>query len=170
MSEKNLTDYLEFLALSELKSSSYILHTGVERFGLMEIIYNGLEDIVKEDEVWKDLPDFLKLPFENRYDYIRGILDEIRWTGAINHEFLNRTADFWGDWETHIENYFLQDPGSFLYSIYGFSDDDFSDTHPRRGPKARTRKYSSSYTILNKWTCNLLGVSADEAVDILLCS
>jgi hypothetical protein len=167
MSETNLTHYLEFLALSELKSSTYILHTGVERFGLMEVIYNDLEDVTKDTNIWGSIPDYMKLPEARRYDYIHGILDEIRWWGGIHHEYLNRTEDFWGDWETHIENYFLQDPAGFNYLIYGFSDNDFIEGRFRRGPKVRIRKYSTPYSILNKWTCSILGVTPDKATDIL---
>lgn len=135
-SETFFKEYLEFLALSELKSSGYILHTGIEKFSLMKIVYTGLENLVSDESIWKDIPKIRILTSENRYDLLRGILDEIRWWGAINHDFLNKTQIKWGDWTDHIEDYFMQDTA-----------------------KLRSRKFSTPYSTLNKFLRDFIEIS-----------
>jgi len=150
-SEQYFKEYLEFLALSELKSSGYILHTGVEKYSLMKIQYTDLDDVINNERIWNDVPQVRNLTSEARYDLIRGILDDIRWWGAIKHNFLNNTRNKWGDWSDFIEEYFMQDPGRFLNYIYGYSDENFIHSKKFQGERVRTRKFSTPYSSLNKW-------------------
>ena len=168
-SEQYFKEYLEFLALSELKSSGYILHTGVEKYSLMQVKYSGLEDIINNDRIWNEVPQVKNLTSEKRYDLIRGILDDIRWSGAIKHNFLNSTRNKWGDWSDFIEDYFMQDPGRFLNFIYGYSDDTFTQSKRFQGERVRTRKFSTPRSSLNKWFRSFMtGIDANFASELLL--
>ncbi|QEE14482.1 DEAD/DEAH box helicase [Promethearchaeum syntrophicum] len=166
--ERHFKEFLEFLALSELKSSSYILHTGVERFGLLKIVYTGLEKLISNTSLWSSVPSLLTLTDERRYDLIRGILDEIRWFGAINHDFLNKTGDHLSNWEDHILPHFMQDPGDFFYRIYGYSDEELKQGKRFKGPRVITRKFSTPRSTLNNWLRTFIKVKAEEASEILL--
>ena len=45
----------------------------------MKVEYSGLEDLIKNERVWNDIPQIKSLTTEERYDLIRGILDDICW-------------------------------------------------------------------------------------------
>nr|MDO8113472.1 DEAD/DEAH box helicase [Candidatus Sigynarchaeota archaeon] len=166
--EKYLKEYLEFLALSELKSSTYLLHTGVEKFGLLDVKYAGFEKFIQEEKNWDPVPQVKTLTTEARHDLIKGILDEIRWFGAINHEFLNNPNNHWGDWDDHVDAYFLNDPSDYLKGMYGFSDDEFTHSPEYKGPRVHTKKFSTPRSILNNWLRTFIDCDRDEATTLLL--
>ena len=168
-SEQYFKEYLEFLALSELKSSGYILHTGVEKYSLMKVEYSNLDDVIDNERIWNEVPQIRSLTSEARYDLVRGILDDIRWWGAINHDFLNNTRNKWGDWSDFIEDYFMQDPGRFLNYIYGYSDENFVHSKKFQGERVRTRKFSTPFSSLNKWLRFFISnIEATTASELLL--
>ncbi len=165
--ERSLKQYLTFLALSELKGSTYILHTGIERFGILEVEYQDFDQFINNEPFWTEIPLLRNITSELRHDYLRGILDEIRWFGGIYHDNLNETSRKWSTWCDYLELDYLFDPGDYVGRQYGFSDEEFNIPPYFRGARVKSRKYSTPRSLLNTWTRSMFNCTADEATNLL---
>ncbi len=114
--------YFTFLALTDNLLSTYRLNPNLEKLGLVEVKYGGLDKLA-DDPVWKDpkkfFTDLLAYPeadfldehaegiikgLSERqvYDLSLSILNQIRSRGAINHPLLNDAPESFSDWRSHL--------------------------------------------------------------------
>ena len=115
-------DYYTFLALTDNLLSTYRLNPNLEKLGLLEIKYKGLDDL-SEDSIWKDPKKYFTeivndasanflderstkiiqaMSSELIHDLLITILNLIRSKGVINHELLNDARTHFSDWRRHL--------------------------------------------------------------------
>ena len=117
-------DYYTFLALTDNLLSTYRLNPNLEKLGLLQIKYKGLDNFAR-DPLWLNpanlfsellnTPDanFLdekseliikNLPERIIYDLALSILNEMRSKAAIRHDLLNKTEEYWIDWKRKLNS------------------------------------------------------------------
>ena len=167
--EKEFTEFLQFLALSDIMQSQYFLDLNLEKFGLLKIDYDGLELLIK-DSLITDIKSFAKLSEDERYDYIRGILDIFRWNGAIENNVFIDTVHKYEDWKKKFKKEILFDINKSHWNRVGFAF-----KRPEKGRKVylnRQRivfKSISWYnTTLINWTKKYFSIDKFEEADELL--
>jgi len=85
--------YLALGALSELIGRPRRVRPSLEMVGLLSVDYDGLDDLVIEDEFWRDT-SLTSVPLDFRHDLLRILLDTFRRAGAIGSDILQEGDDF----------------------------------------------------------------------------
>ena len=67
------------MLLLELQRSRLKNLPSLEDVGLLRVEYNKLDIMTGDKKYFKKNPELLKLSPKVRYDYFRGLLDEVRW-------------------------------------------------------------------------------------------
>jgi superfamily II DNA/RNA helicase/rubrerythrin len=115
--------FLTFLTLSDLVAGNLSTPLSLEEAGLVKIEYLGLPQLVADQDWSKYAPELTKLPPQHIVEYITGLLDIMRWRGAINHQLTNDTLRHWEEWEDKFEPNTLYETALRSYQVIGFSDD-----------------------------------------------
>jgi ATP-dependent helicase YprA (DUF1998 family)/ribosomal protein L37AE/L43A len=155
--------YLEYNVVLDLASSTRKNQRNLEEVGLVQIIYNGLEGLSKDNEVWKNIKPLATLSEAERQDYLRGILDIFRNKRAINHKDILNQREFRTEIISKLTEECQFDIGAEAPgTIMGYSDT------ARKG--ARTKyvlRVTGPKSRLMIWTQRVLGLNRDEAAQIL---
>ncbi len=154
--------YLRFGVLQELESSRRRNHLNLEDTGLLLVRYNGLEPFAADENVWASIPQLARLPLAARFDYLQGFLDSMRRRRAIkDDDLLNFTAfdlDVLGKLNSGV---FFHQGGYGGIGPIGYSDDASSTRD------ATVNRWASPGGVLMAWTRRALGISRDEAVQVI---
>lgn len=150
--------YLTFMVVQDIKKGKYKNQQNLLDVGLIKIVYDGLSEIVVDEELMAQTYYLSQLDSDLRYDYIKGILDEFVRFGAINApsilsyrmqfkpeviDKINEEAKFdLGDWDGMPRGYL--DEGNASYVI--------------------TKKLTTSRSAFVKWTQKVLKLSKEQAV------
>ncbi|MHA1675495.1 MAG: helicase-related protein, partial [Promethearchaeota archaeon] len=137
------------MALTDNLLSTYRLNPNLEKLGLIEIEYRGLDEFVNND-YWQNpdrlfegtenpekanfLDDTSKTIIQNLskeaiYDLTLNLLNFIRSRGAINHEYLNDTNEFWSEWVKKLNSKTIFDSPYFQFrkkNRYFIDEEDFN--------------------------------------------
>ena len=84
--EQCLQDFLIFRALADLRRSWRIVLPNLEQCGLLEILYQNLDEVAASDNAWRDVPLLNALSCDERNDFLSTILDFFRLENAIHSE------------------------------------------------------------------------------------
>ncbi|MHA1426726.1 MAG: DEAD/DEAH box helicase [Candidatus Helarchaeota archaeon] len=175
--EREFAEFLGFLALSDIMQSQYFLDLNLEKLGILKIEYDGL-DLLSRHHYMTDIPAFNIISEEERYDYLRGILDIFRWNGAIGNLIFNDSVRHYEDWQGKFKEDILFDINKAHWKIFGFCNEG-----PNVGQKVwfnRQRvvfkKIQGYNTLLANWTKKFFNISDSDqanslikqAIDILL--
>ncbi|MHA1251090.1 MAG: DEAD/DEAH box helicase [Candidatus Helarchaeota archaeon] len=162
-------DFLTFLALSDIMQSRYFLDINLEKLGLLRIDYDGLEKLANHDYL-TEIDAFSKLTPEERYDYIRGVLDIFRWNGAIANGAFIDTVNKWEDWKNKFNEEILFDINKSRYNRVGFAFETpnagkkIFDMHDR----VIFKSISWHNTILINWTKKFFQIDDYNEADKIL--
>ncbi|MBN1215717.1 MAG: DEAD/DEAH box helicase [Candidatus Lokiarchaeota archaeon] len=148
--EKEFIEYLTFLALSDVMQSQYFLDLNLDKLGLLNIEYDGLEKLIKHNYI-TEVPIFKLLSEEERYDYFRGILDIFRWNGAIANQALIDTVNKYEDWQSKFNENILFDINKSHYNRVGFA---FKT--PERGRKLHEHRQRIVFKSISWYTTTLI--------------
>ena len=118
--EKEYKEFLTFLSLSDIMQSNYFLDLSLEKLGILKIEYDGLEKLSNHNYI-TDIPILEKISIEERYDYLRGILDIFRWNGAISNSAFIDTVNKYEDWEKKLNEDIIFDINKTHYNRVGFA-------------------------------------------------
>jgi superfamily II DNA/RNA helicase len=167
---REFEQYLTFLALSDIMLSQYFLDLNLEKLGLLKIEYDGLDklathSLMTSNPLLKDFTD------EQRYDYLRGILDIFRWEGAIGNELFNNTVNLWDEWKKKLNADILFDLNKSRFTISGFAFEK-PQTEAKKTRKVFHKKQNvdlaqivgkNNNTQLVHWTKKCLGLPSNDA-------
>jgi hypothetical protein len=155
--------YLEYNVILELGSSTRKNQRNLEEVGLVQVVYNGLEGLSKDDDVWKSLNPLAKLTPIERYDYLSGILDIFRSKRSISHKDVLNQREFRNEIVSKLTEECQFDIGAEAPgAIMGFSDT------ARKGDRTKyVIRITGSKSRLMIWTQRVLGSSREEAADLL---
>ena len=84
--EETLQSYLLFRALGDLRRSWRIVLPNLEQCALLDIDYDGLDDISKEDIFWSDIEILNNMTQPKRREFLHAILSYFRLEYAIHSE------------------------------------------------------------------------------------
>ncbi|MHA1383636.1 MAG: DEAD/DEAH box helicase, partial [Candidatus Helarchaeota archaeon] len=175
--EREFTEFLGFLALSDIMQSQYFLDLDLDKLGLLKIEYDGLELLAKHHYM-TDIQVFNQLSEEERYDYMRGILDIFRLNGAIGNKILNDSVNKFENWQAKFKENVLFDINKAHWNIVGFTNEG-----PEQGKKVFFnrqnvifKKIKGHNTILANWTKKFFNLDdsdkangiLEQAIDVLL--
>lgn len=121
--DKEYKEFLTYLTLSDVTQSRYFLDLPLEKLGLLRIDYDGLEKLADHALVTGNdaLSDLAALPVDQRYDFLRGVLDQFRWNGAIENPIFSDTVNLFEKWEAKIREAILFDLNNFRFKIVGYA-------------------------------------------------
>ncbi len=165
--EKEYTEFLKFLALSDIIHSRYFLDINLEKLGLMKIEYVGLDKLTKSNYI-SDLPFFKNRSDEERYDYVRGILDIFRWNGAIGNKVFDKTVQKYEEWKEKLNEDILFDINKSHYEKVGYSLEKAPKKYHERQQRIVFKRISWHNTVLINWTKKYFSIdNFEKAKEIL---
>ncbi|ACZ43553.1 DEAD/DEAH box helicase domain protein [Thermobaculum terrenum ATCC BAA-798] len=85
-----MTDLLQYLALTDLRSGWRLSLPNLEQCGLAKVTYRDLEALSLDEPTWKGLPFFEEATPERRQEVLRHVLDYLRQRLVIRSEHLQR--------------------------------------------------------------------------------
>lgn len=175
--EREFADFLGFLALSDIMQSQYFLDLNLDKLGLLKIEYDGLELLSKHHYV-TDVQAFNNLTEEERYDYLRGILDIFRWNGAIGNTIFNDSIRHYEEWRGKFKEDILFDINKAHWKIFGFTNEGPNAGHKVFFNRQNVvfKKVKGYNTILVNWTKKFFKIAdskqannlIEQAFDVLL--
>ncbi|MHA1271491.1 MAG: DEAD/DEAH box helicase [Candidatus Helarchaeota archaeon] len=167
--EREFKEFLTFLALSDIMQSQYFLDLNLDKLGLLKIKYDGLEDLIKHN-IMINVPKFSEISEDERYDYIRGLLDVFRWNGAIGNIIFNDTVNKFEAWQNKLKEEILFDINKAHWNIIGFSFE-----KPQNDRKIYLnrqnvifKKITGYNTILVNWTKKFFKIDKSEEANAIL--
>lgn len=83
-------EVIEYRIYQDLRRGWRVVQPNLEQCGLLQVDYEGLEELAARADIWKDVPFFFTMSPERRIDILRTILDEMRRQLAIDVDCLNR--------------------------------------------------------------------------------
>jgi hypothetical protein len=161
-------DYLNFLALQELRGTHHRIHQNLEDVGALIVSYRGLDKLAADDEAWEHISPFNTLSADQRYDVLLGFMDIMRKRLAVSHQAHTN----WNHFRTTViekltEEVLMHDES--IWKLTGFSDDD--------PEKYSCQRYGLTHhsTQLNRWlrkalslpNSSLAGELIETLVDLL---
>ena len=166
---REFTEFLKFLALSDIMQSEYFLDLNLEKLGILQIEYDGLETL-SNHEVLTKFEVFKKLTEEQRYDYIRGVLDVFRWSGALANDALIDTVNKFDDWESKFKEGIIFDMNNIHFSRVGFTFDMPVEKYPIFEKRQRLIFKSLSWhtTLLISWTKKFFNIENFPEADAIV--
>ena len=153
--------YLEYVQLIDLTSTMRRNHQNLEDSGLMVIGYDGLESCAADADLWKDVPTVEDLNDNERHDFLHGLLDIVRRTGAIEHRAFVNYREFELDVVGKLAEPALFHSGGYGHRPTGFSDEATSSTF-----FAEVRRISGSMS-LRSWVRRALAIPKGQESEIL---
>jgi len=155
--------YLEYNLILDLAASTRKNQRNLEEVGLVKVIYNGLDGLSKDNEVWKGVKPLDKLTSTERHDYLTGILDIFRSKRAIHQNDIINQREF----QTEIISKLTEEcqfdigaesPGTVI---------GYSDSARKGGRSTIIYRLTGPKSRLMIWTQRVLGVDQDTAQQLL---
>ncbi|MHA1728908.1 MAG: helicase-related protein, partial [Promethearchaeota archaeon] len=166
---REFKEFLTFLVLSDIQQSRYFLDVNLEKLGLLQIEYDGL-DLLSNDSIIEKIKQLFNKTKEERYDYLRGILDIFRWNGAIaNRAFIDK-ASKWDEWKKKLNEEILFDINRSRYERVGFAFE-LPQTTRRiydKQDKVVFKSILGSNSILVNWTKKFFNINDTERARLIL--
>jgi len=161
-------EFLKYLALSDSIESTYFLDLNLEKLGILKIEYDAL-DMLSNDEMLTKIDLFNKLSIEQRYDYLRGILDIFRGSGAIANDIFINTKAKYEEWGIKFKDGIVFSINNNQFRRVGFTFDkpDKNNIYDDRGQRVIVKTISWHNTLLINWTQKFFNIKYKEA-DIYL--
>ena len=155
--------YLEYNVILDLGSSTRKNQRNLEEVGLVQVVYSGLEGLSKDDAVWKNIKPLATLSPAERQDYLSGILDIFRSKRSISHKDVLNQREFRNEIVSKLTEECQFDIGAEAPgTIMGYSDT------ARKGDKTKyVLRITGPKSRLMIWTQRVLGLSREEAADLL---
>jgi superfamily II DNA or RNA helicase/very-short-patch-repair endonuclease/ribosomal protein L37AE/L43A len=152
--------YLIFMVMQDMKKARYKNQQNLEDVGLLKVDYDGLEDMANCEEFIKEwVPDLLTYSTDIRYDYIKGILDEMRRFGAFDHEYILKYKDF------KVEAFDkIKDEAKFNFSDWDGVPSGYTEENDHY--MVKTKKLYTQLGFVN-WTRKILGLNREDALKVL---
>jgi len=88
---KTFRDLVEYRIYEDLRRGWRVIQPNLEQCGLLRIDYEGLGELCREDEKWRDIEPLRDLSPDEREEILRAILDHFRKKLAINAQPLQET-------------------------------------------------------------------------------
>ncbi|PQJ33609.1 hypothetical protein BSZ35_02445 [Salinibacter sp. 10B] len=159
--EEKYQQYLEFALLQDLERTSRRIHQNLEDTGLLEVTYDGLNQLAAASDIWRDVPLLQEVSEDIRYDYLRGFLDIMRKRLAIRHSDLLRFQRFKREVLAELnEEVFIEDID--WLNPTGFSDEANTDAY-----RADVRRFVHPSTTVVAWTRRALNVDYGQSEEII---
>ena len=137
--------------------------------GLLRLEYDGIEKLVKHAYI-TEIPELADKSEDQRYDYIRGILDIFRWAGAIGNVIFDDTVNKYENWASKIREDLLFDINRSRSTCVGFAFEMPKEKHEIYDKRQRIEFKSmlgTNSTLVN-WTRRFFGIKDnDDAKEIL---
>ncbi|MGI8826222.1 MAG: DEAD/DEAH box helicase [Chloroflexota bacterium] len=83
-----MIDLLQYRAFEDLRRAWRVAQPNLEQCGLLEIEYDGLDEIAADDAAWTDVPGLGEVSSEERFHILRAVLDHLRTSLAVDAEYL----------------------------------------------------------------------------------
>lgn len=158
--EEHYQDYLQFLALQELRGTHKRTHQNLEDVGLLHITYRGLPEFAADDPAWIDIPEMADVSAAKRLDVLQGLLDLMRKRLAIHHPYILNPGTFRDDVLDSLNREVLVHDEEFFGPI-GYSD----DAEPGRGYTAY--RLTGTNTQLVGWIKRTLNVDGKRSRELV---
>jgi superfamily II DNA/RNA helicase len=81
-------ELIRYKLYEDLRYGWRVTMPNLEQVGLLRVDYYGLKELCEDENRWKNIPLIDKLSPNERYDFLRSILDRMRQRLAINAHFL----------------------------------------------------------------------------------
>jgi very-short-patch-repair endonuclease len=155
--------YLRYNVILDLAASTRKNQRNLEEVGLIKIVYNGLEGLAKDENIWTDIQPIAKLTTNERHDYLSGFVDIFRRQLAIYHEDIIARRDF----ETDVTEKLTEESQFDIGTAAAGTITGYSDTARKGGRYARILRLTSPRSRLVIWTERALDVDPDTAKEIV---
>jgi len=165
--EKEYTEFLKFLALSDIIHSRYFLDINLEKLGLLKIEYVGLDKLTTSNYI-SDLAFLKNKSEEERHDYIRGILDIFRWNGAIGNKVFDNTVQKYEEWKERLNEEILFDINKAHYEKVGYSMEKAPKKYHEKQQRIVFKRISWHNTVLINWTKKYFSIDDFEKAKEIL--
>ena len=159
--ERRYQRYLQFALLQDLERTRRRVHQNLEDTGLLEVTYDGLNELVEAPELWESVPVLSDVDVDDRYDYVHGFLDILRKRLAIRDEDLLRFRRFRTEVMDKLNDSVFLDDIQYHNPI-GFSDEASTDAY-----RADVRRFTHPSTTIAAWTKRALNLSYAEAKEVI---
>jgi superfamily II DNA/RNA helicase len=83
-----MIDLLQYRAFEDLRRAWRVAQPNLEQCGLLQIDYDGLDEIAADDAAWTDAPGLGDVSSAQRFDILKAILDHLRTALAIDADCL----------------------------------------------------------------------------------
>jgi DEAD/DEAH box helicase/Putative DNA-binding domain/Helicase conserved C-terminal domain/Domain of unknown function (DUF1998) len=87
-SRNAMIDLLQYRAFEDLRRAWRVAQPNLEQCGLLQIEYDGLDEIAADDAAWADAPGLSEVPGEQRFYILKAVLDHLRTALAIDADCL----------------------------------------------------------------------------------
>lgn len=167
--EEKYKRYLTFMLIQDLRGSRIKNQQNLLDVGLLKINYDGLDQLADDEKYMRTKMEFLyKYEPQLRYDYMRGILDEMVRFGALNHDDILRYSEFKREVIEQINEDARFNLGDWEGMPAGYTEE-------RNVSYIRSKKLYTQRSFIN-WTRKALGVEdrieaekiLRETIDLLL--
>jgi hypothetical protein len=155
--------YLNFGALLEASGYARIVQPSLEDAGALAVVYDGVDQIAADDELWSTIPELAVLQADDRFDYVRGVLDVIRRARAFD-------ADGFLGGERFGQEVVDRIGGSAQFHESGWPPRHpvvFSDEENLMESGLSRRRFTWRSGSLVRWTKRTLGLERDAAIRIV---
>lgn len=152
--------YLTFMIIQDIKDSRFKNQQNLEDVGLLHVYYDGLEELSNEKEfICKKAPNLGSYDSDLIFDYIKGILDQMRKFGAINHDFILNNRNF----KTEILDK-IEEKAKFNNSDWDSYPKGYTEDFNKR--YVSVKKLYSNRTFI-KWTSKVFDLDKEDSVKVL---
>ncbi|MFQ5455356.1 MAG: DEAD/DEAH box helicase [Nitrospirota bacterium] len=76
--------YIEYRIFHDLRRGWRVIQPNLEQSGLLRIEYPGLDEVCRDDTLWRDNPVLASAGYEDRFKVTKAFLDHLRRSLAIN--------------------------------------------------------------------------------------
>ncbi len=158
--ERRYLDYLQFAVLLEASGYARLNQPSLLDAGVADLIYDGLDEVAADDDLWGGVPELAAAGVDQRHDYARGLLDIARraraFDGAafLDGEEFDRTVV-----QGIREKAHCHDPAFPASRPTVFTQDKLNPY------QFSTRRWASSGSGAVRWTKRFLGMSKDQGDD-----
>jgi len=83
-----MIDLLQYRGFEDLRRAWRVAQPNLEQCGLLQVEYDGLDEIAADEAAWQDAPGLGEVSGDQRFHILRAILDHLRTSLAIDAECL----------------------------------------------------------------------------------
>ncbi|WAI00946.1 DEAD/DEAH box helicase [Methanogenium organophilum] len=161
--ERTYRRYLLLNAILELASTRQKNQPNLEDVGLLKVGYNNLDDVASEPSIWKDEPVLSETTAIVREDYLKGVLDIMRYNTAIHSEYFLDPLKFAEELQRSLDEQVL-----FHNELLSSRPTGYSDTASTNRYEATVYRLTHPNGTLVKWTKKVFGDIDTEAAQNII--